>query len=83
MYHNDPKFSDEQVWENGAEEKEQSDQGLHCSFSWTYYSMIGLLYGKTTLFDFGIITATIFAFCGCLNCSDFQQVLSTDEQVIC
>ena len=32
--HNDPKFSDRQVWANSADPdqtaQEQSDQGLHC-----------------------------------------------------
>ena len=30
VYHNDPKFSDRQVWANSADPDQTAHQGLHC-----------------------------------------------------
>ena len=49
MYHNQPKFSNGQVWANSVDPdqiapEEQSDQGLHClpfvCIFWVHYSVI-------------------------------------------
>ena len=58
---NDPKFSDRQAWANSADSdqtapKEQSDQGLHC-LQFPLHLLDALLYGKTILFIFRVITA--------------------------
>ena len=49
MYRNDPKFSDRYAWANSADpdQKEQSDQGLHC-LPFRLHRLNSLLYGKAT-----------------------------------
>ena len=54
MYHNDPKFSDRQVWANSAEE--QSDQGLHC-LQFRLHLLEALLYGIPSCSNFRVVTA--------------------------
>ena len=70
-YHNDPKFSERQVWENSADQDQTApDQGLHClqsclHFIWTHHSMV-----KPLCSHFRLITANFFR---CLNVLEFLQ----------
>ena len=47
MYHNDPKFSDRQVWANSADLEEQFDQDLHC-LPFRLHRLDSLLFGRAT-----------------------------------
>ena len=52
-YRNDPKYSDRQVWANSvdADQKEQSDRGLHC-MPFCLHLLDTFLYGKITFSKF-------------------------------
>ena len=52
MYHDDPKFSDRQVWANSADPDQTApDQGLRC-LQFPLHLLDTLFDGKATLFKF-------------------------------
>ena len=72
-YRNVPKFLYRKAFENSADLKKQSDQGLHC-LSFCLYLFDKFLYEKTSLFEFKLDYGENF---GCLKIKDFNCNVTT------
>ena len=72
MYRIDPKFSDRQVWANS-----DPDQGLHC-LPFNLHYLDTSHYGKSTLFNFRMITVI---FSGVRNFRIFTKFMDVLEEL--